>query len=120
MFRRNRVLLWLIVAALAIKIFSLQPALVEKYYSTGLYPYIASFQRILFGWIPFSIGDIFYAWAVIWLVIQLIRLIKKIRARQADKIYLKRVLKRFITVSLLVYISFNFLWGLNDNRYGID
>jgi uncharacterized protein DUF3810 len=120
MFSRNRTLLILIAAAITIKIFSLDSAAVEKYYSTGLYPYIASLQRIIFGWIPFSIGDIFYTLAGLWLIRQLILLIRKIKNKTADSIYLKKIIKRFARISLTVYIAFNFLWGLNYNRYGID
>ncbi len=94
--------------ALAIKIFSLDSSLVERYYSTGIYPYIASFQRILFGWIPFSIGDIFYAVIIIWLIKQMIRLVKIIKNKQADKKYFIRVASRLVMAMLVVYISFNF------------
>ena len=113
-------ILILAIPALAIKIFSLHPALVERYYSTGIYPYIASLQRILFGWIPFSIGDIFYALIIIWLIKQLIRFVRTIKHKQADKLYFIRVAKRLVMAILIVYTSFNFLWGLNYNRYGID
>jgi len=34
------------------------PAFIEDYYSNGIYPNIAAFLRIIFGWIPFSVGDI--------------------------------------------------------------
>jgi hypothetical protein len=113
-------ILILLVPALVIKIFSLSPSLVEQYYSTGIYPHIASFQRILFGWIPFSVGDIFYAVVVVWLITQVIRLIKVIKRKQANRQYFILAGQRIIKVVLIVYISFNFLWGLNYNRYGID
>jgi hypothetical protein len=37
-----------------------QTAWVETYYSQGAYPYISQFFRFLFGWLPFSLGDICY------------------------------------------------------------
>lgn len=115
-----RLLLFLILAALAIKIFSLYPFAVEEYYSNGIYPYISAFQRILLGWIPFSVGDIFYGGAVLWLIIQVTKIIKAIRRKEANKAYFKKTGLRFITGMLIVYVSFNFLWGLNYNRLGID
>ena len=41
------------------------PDFVETYYSNGIYPYISGFLRILFGWIPFSFGDLVYTTLVI-------------------------------------------------------
>jgi hypothetical protein len=110
----------LLLAAIAIKIFSLYPSAVEEYYSNGIYPYISSFQRILFGWIPFSIGDVFYGIVILWLINQVIRIIKTIRAKKANRTYFKKVGVRLVTAALIVYVSFNFLWGLNYNRLGID
>src|SRR5690606_33682370 len=104
-----RLLLLLLLAALAIKIFSLYPSSVETYYSNGIYPYISSFQRILFGWIPFSIGDIFYGGVVIWLVLQVVKIIKTIRRKKANVAYFKKTGLRFITGILVVYVCFNFL-----------
>ena len=34
------------------------PSFIESYYSRGIYPYISIFLRILFGWIPYSVGDL--------------------------------------------------------------
>jgi len=105
--------------AIGIKLFSLFPDAVEKYYATGIYPRIASLQRAALGWIPFSFGDLLYGLAIIWLIIQLVRLIKRALNRTADRRYLRQVALRFIGYTLGVYIVFNILWGLNYNRRGI-
>jgi cytochrome c oxidase assembly factor CtaG len=36
------------------------PQLIETYYSQGIYPLMSSLSRYLFGWIPFSVGDLGY------------------------------------------------------------
>ena len=108
------------IISVAIKIFSLSSAAVENYYSTGLYPYISAVQRILLGWIPFSIGDLFYVFAGLYLIYHLTKLIKRVVRRRADKLYLKSVGLNLLTGVLAVYVVFNFLWGLNYNRRGID
>jgi|SRR5579871_4910178 len=115
--KRNWIIL--IVVSLAIKLFSLFPGAVETVYSTGIYPLIARLLRILFGWIPFSIGDIFYAAITIWLLYQIISFFKKLFKKQLDKNYLISTLKRTLFVLLVIYVSFNILWGLNYNRKGI-
>jgi hypothetical protein len=120
MVRKYRWLLILFISTVIIKIFSLYPEAVERYYSSGIYPYISFFQRILFGWIPISIGDIFYGLTGIWLIAQIIFIIRRIKNKQAGGGYFLSVARRFITGILMVYVSFNVLWGLNYNRTGIS
>ncbi|MBA4166377.1 MAG: DUF3810 domain-containing protein, partial [Chitinophagaceae bacterium] len=120
MARKNVWIIMLSISAILIKIFSLFPPAVERYYSTGIYPYIAVVQRILFGWLPLSVGDIFYFATGVWLITQVILIVKKIRGRQAGGKYFISVARRFIAGCLLVYVSFNLLWGLNYNRTGIS
>lgn len=106
--------------ALAIRIFSSWPDAVETYYATGAYPYISGFQRILFGWIPFSIGDFLYLAAGVWLLFSLIRFIRRVFSRNTDAVYFKRIGFNLLIGVLAVYVFFNLLWGLNYNRRGID
>jgi hypothetical protein len=104
--------------AVAIKIFSLFPMAVERYYAQGIYPVISGAQRILFGWIPFSIGDLLYAVAIIILGYRLYHLVRRVMRRKANWQYWKNTLALTVFVTLFVYVSFNFLWGLNYNRPG--
>ena len=50
----------LLLLAAGIKILSWYPGAVEKYYSGGLYPFLSRVQRVVFGWVPFSVGDVLY------------------------------------------------------------
>jgi Protein of unknown function (DUF3810) len=109
----------LLVLALSIKIFSLFPAAVERYYSNGIYPVISRVLRWLFGWIPFSIGDILYTLVAIWLIRSLYKLVKAIAAKQVTNNFLLRVGVKVMTGWLWIYIIFNINWGLNYNRLGI-
>jgi Protein of unknown function (DUF3810) len=117
--RRHLDLLLVSLAAIIIKIFSLFPEAVEYYYSDGFYPLVSRFQRVLTGWIPFSIGDIFYFFAGLYLLIKTIRLTKRIVNKNIDRNYLLHVGKKVLILGLLVYATFNILWGLNYNRVGI-
>jgi hypothetical protein len=109
----------LTAAVAGIKIISFFPTFVEKYYSTGLYPVIGKILRIIFGWIPFSIGDIFYAVVGIWLLVWCIRFLKKLFRRPLEQSFLWGALKKVIWALMIFYISFNLMWGLNYNRLGI-
>jgi hypothetical protein len=115
-----RRLIILIGIAAFIKIFSLFPFAVEKYYSTGIYPAIARVLRILFGWIPFSIGDIFYIVMGVYFLYHLISVCKKLFRKQVNSAFFIHVVRVFIQWVIAIYIVFNITWGLNYNRKGID
>jgi hypothetical protein len=119
MWKKNKTLVILLALALLIKLFSMFPDAVERYYAHGLYLYTSALQRALFGWIPISIGDLFYGVAVLFLLYKLIDLVKRLSRKQANRQYWIGGLRLLVTVSLWIYISFNALWGLNYNRHGI-
>lgn len=109
----------LICLAIFIKIISNYPNVVEKYYSLGLYPYISGFFRKLFGWLPFSFGDIIYFVAgcyLLWLFVKLVRAIFQKRLGKIE--FFAKAKAAFFTI-ILIYIVFNISWGLNYNRPGI-
>ena len=109
----------LLVLALLIRLYSSGSIRVENGYSTGIYPYIASFLRHLLGWLPFSLGDILYGIFVGWI---LWKLIKGIRALFKKKVTRQSFIHgslKLLAVFLCLYVFFNFLWGINYNRKGI-
>ena len=113
---------WIIAFGLAVlvKVFSFFPNAVERYYSQGFYPVFSRLLRILLGWIPFSIGDIFYIVIFIWLVVKIVSFIRKLFTGSASKPYLIYIGKSLVWVCLIIYIVFNLAWGLNYNRQGIS
>lgn len=115
----SKKLVILFAVAVGIKIFSLFPDAVERYYTHGLYAFTSAVQRILFGWIPFSMGDLFYGGFIVFLLYKLYDLIKRLRRKQANRQYWRSGGRLFLLIVLWVYISFNILWGLNYNRHGI-
>jgi hypothetical protein len=116
--KRTTWIVW-IALALLIKVFSFFPGAVEKYYSAEIYMYIARFLRMIFGWIPFSVGDIFYAVTGIYLLYKLFSFLKKVFKKQLDKKYFFSLGKNIFSVVLIIYVVFNLIWGLNYNRNGI-
>ncbi len=111
---------WLIVIALAVivRVWAFFPVLVERYYSNGLYPVTSRVQRVVLCWIPFSIGDLLYGAAVIYLLLQLVKLIRTLWRKKAGRGFWWMVLQRCVFWLLWVYTAFNLLWGLNYNRLG--
>ncbi|HXO73887.1 MAG TPA: DUF3810 family protein, partial [Puia sp.] len=119
--RTKRKIAWicLITLAVVIKVFSRWPEAVEKYYSTGLYPVLSRIQRSLFGWIPFSIGDLLYGAILIGAIYSLVIIIRRLIKKQADLPWFMGFLRRIVFIVLLIYVLFNGLWGLNYDRKGI-
>jgi hypothetical protein len=116
---RDRNLVFLLLLAIVIKVFSLNEAWVEKYYTYGFYPVFSRTLRFLFGWIPFSLGDLVYVGAFIFLVMKAWKLIRLLAKRKVKE-YLSWILfRKYLKLVLWIYIVFNVFWGLNYNRQGI-
>lgn len=118
-FLRDKLLLSFLLVAVLIKIFSLNEAWVEHYYTYGLYPVISRFLRLLLGWLPVSVGDLLYLCAFLYLVLQTYKMLLILKKRAVAE-YLSWVLvKKLLHVVLVIYLVFNLFWGLNYNRQGI-
>ena len=109
----------LVVLSIFIKWASWYPGWVERNYSGGIYPGLARVQRILFGWIPFSIGDLFYGFLVLVILYKTFNLFRTLWRRQFNRAYFTTGLQQIIFFFLFVYVFFNLFWGLNYNRKGI-
>ena len=116
---RDYKLLFLLFLALSIKLLSFQKPWVERYYTYGVYPYISKVLRILFGWIPFSVGDLFYLGVICYILYKSIRFGILLKRRQVKKYLFLVILKKTLRFALYIYLSFNILWGLNYDRQGI-
>lgn len=109
----------LLVGACAIYLLGLKSDWVETYYSMGLYPVIANIQRILFGWIKFSMGDVLYTCFGIYLLILLVKFSYKLIIYPNKKHTALKGLLYCLNFVLVLYMVFKLLWGLNYNRQGI-
>lgn len=107
------------IIAAAIKVFSLFPAAVERYYSQGIYLVISRTQRFLLGWIPFSIGDLLYGGVAIYLIITSVRFGWQIARRRHTRRDSLLAFQSIVIFALSIYIWFNVSWGLNYNRISI-
>ena len=108
-----------IALSLPLQIFLVQwlsnyPEYIETYFSTGIYPYTSTFFRLILGWLPFSVGDIIYAFLIIYAIRYLVVKRKYIWSH-------KLVFLRNIAMVLAVaYFTFNLSWGLNYHREPIS
>ncbi|MBT8324150.1 MAG: DUF3810 domain-containing protein [Winogradskyella sp.] len=102
--------LFLLVQVLLVLLIKNFPQFIESYYSNGFYLVSSRLMRYAFGWLPFSIGDLFYTlaglYALRWLYITCSNWIKK---------PLTQLLNIGATLSI-IYLAFHLLWGLNYYR----
>ena len=109
----------LVVIAVGIHIYSDNAIRVENQYSTGIYPAFSRILRYLFGWLPFSFGDILYGAIILWLMWKLLWGIKTVFKRKLSWQNFTNWGGRTLNILLVVYILFNLFWGINYNRVGI-
>lgn len=109
--RRNLFLaLFLIVQIFLMRWITSDPSWVERYYSSGIYPVISSFFRILLGWIPFSIGDLLLFYFMFYALRFIYRLFKT-----KFKNFLNKLVG-IIAFFSVIYFCFYLFWGLNYYR----
>ncbi len=80
------------------------PQWVEKYYSTGLYPLISAFFRRLYGWVPFSVGDLIYFFLIALSIGYLIR------KRHWIRHHLWTFLRDGLVALSVLHFTFYLLW----------
>ncbi|WP_407556295.1 DUF3810 domain-containing protein [Winogradskyella sp. 4-2091] len=111
--RKNKKLILVIFFGIQLLILSqlkYYPEFVEQFYSNGIYQFLSKLSRYVFGWLPFSIGDIFYTLAGIylirWLIVNRKRIVKDTKNWLLD-----------IGATLsLAYFAFHILWAFNYYR----
>lgn len=110
--------LYSLVIILVIIIVQQFPFFIEKYYTHFFYATISNCFRIITKFFPFSLGDIFYAVAVLYILYAFFVFFK---TKKEEK-FLVRIKYFFLNVLyklLWIFIVFKICWGLNYYRLGI-
>lgn len=102
--------LFLLAQVIAVRILSLFPQFVESAYSNGIYVWLSTAERFLFGWIPFSLGDLIYG-VVISLLVHWFW-----KRRKTWKLQWKDNLLRLLGFISIFYFLFHLLWAMNYHR----
>lgn len=102
--------LLLVVQIFGLRILRGYPQFVETYYSLGIFPFLSKLSRYVFGWIPFSVGDIIYLGLISLALRWLYKNVKRLRTNPVSFF-----LDIAATMSL-AYLMFNLLWGINYYR----
>lgn len=110
----------LIILCLLVTLATWFPTFIERYYATGVYRFTSSFQRMLTGWIPFSLGDVLYLVLAVWVLWKFMATIAAIVRRRITRQKTVRRTLRLVRFLAWAYIVFNLAWGWNYHRTGID
>ena len=86
------------------------PEEVERFYSNGFYLFISKSLRMIFGNIPFSVGDIIYFLLIVF-GIQWIR-----ANRKSWNNHWKNNILKIVSCFSVIYFAFHLLWGFNYHR----
>lgn len=120
--KRGKVIAILLIIIIIVKFYVLSAERVELGYSAQFFGTLSRFMRNITGLFSFSVGDILYGLFVLWLMFQLVKMLRFL-FRSANngfkKTYLKNLLYRWLVWGASLYIVFNLLWGINYNRKGI-
>ncbi len=108
--QKTIIALSIVPQVLVIKGLSFFPELIETVYSNGIYRGISMAMRLVFGWIPFSFGDVVYTVLGLYAIRWVIRNFRRIR--RDTKFFFRDVL---VAVSI-AYFAFHLLWGFNYYR----
>lgn len=105
------ILAWsLPVQVLLVRWAAANPEWVERYYSMGLYPVVSGFFRGLYGWVPFSVGDLLYVLLIGWGILALIQNFRRFRTHFWGS------LRNLVAGLSILHFTFYLLWGLNYFR----
>jgi Protein of unknown function (DUF3810) len=108
---RNKILALLLpVQILIVSLLSHFPEFVETYYSNGIFPYISRFERIVFGWFGFSIGDLIYGIVILLAIRWILKTRKTWRKKYGQNLI------SIVACLSVVYFMFTLLWALNYRR----
>ena len=107
---KNGIAISLLPQIVLVKWLGSYPEIVETYYSQGIYPYWSAFFRSIFGWLPFSMGDLLYG------ILILIGCYYVFSKRNVLFKEWKVLLRDTVMVLAVLYFSFHISWGLNYYR----
>ncbi|MFT5761561.1 MAG: hypothetical protein ACI8WA_000678 [Polaribacter sp.] len=100
----------LVFQVVFVQLISNYPSIVERYYSNGIYRFTSTLLRFLFGWIPFSIGDLLIGVLFFIMLRFIYRLFK-----EKFKNLKSKSLQAIAFISIL-YSCFYWFWGFNYFR----
>jgi len=102
--------LFLVFQIIFIKTIAFFPEVIERFYSNGLFVFTSKTERFILGWIPFSVGDVLYAFLIVYMLISIWK------ARTTWRKQWKNNLLKVLSGFSVFYFFFHLLWATNYYR----
>jgi hypothetical protein len=102
------------IQILGISLLKNHPEFVEQFYSNGLYVGLSKLSRYVFGWVPFSVGDLLYTLTGIYIIRWLL-----VNRKRIFKNTVNWLLDIGATLSI-AYFTFHILWAFNYYRQPLN
>ncbi|TDQ08548.1 DUF3810 domain-containing protein [Pedobacter metabolipauper] len=116
---RSKWSVFLFVLSLLVYGIGLSSSLTERIYSGAFYTLSSVVQRFISALVPFALGDFLYLLLILFIIRSLFLFYKKIARKtlkRADRI---NIPLQVINFTLILYLLFKILWGLNYSRPSI-
>jgi hypothetical protein len=113
--RRAAIELLTVGLALAAAVAPAAPDVIERWFSTGIYPRVQQLVTPLSNRVPFALFDLLIAIAAAGLVIVLVRAVRA-GWRTGRAALVLHGLRRLVVGAAFVYLAFLILWGFNYRR----
>lgn len=115
---RNRTLYLVICGNILLQVllqFAIRyPLWIEEYYSRGYYRYWQWVPKAFFSWVPFSVGDVFYLLAFLFMLSLVWRAVAALLQRKWTFAWHRSLL--VVSSAMIFYHLFYLGWGLNYYR----
>ncbi|WP_432714914.1 DUF3810 domain-containing protein [Pedobacter sp.] len=114
--KSGKQLLLTVGVAAVVFLWGLFSGLTETLYSNTLYPIISISLRTISSLMPFSLGDVLYVLLVLFIFWKIYVYGRRLLSRNSDKTLRLLIPMKVLNFSLILYIAFKILWGLNYSR----
>jgi hypothetical protein len=105
----------LVVLAVAAAVVPVSPRLVDRYFSSGLYPAIQPLLTGISNRVPFALFDVLLAGVGMWWAVRGAADLAAVRRRGA-RAALGSIVSRTLVTAAAAYLAFLVLWGFNYRR----
>ena len=111
--------IFVIVLAVVAGLAPIDSRLVERWYSTGIYPVVQGVLTPISNLFPFAVLDVLLLGGLMIAGVVLVRSVQRKRRKKTWKPILL-TLTRLVSSAAMVYLAFLLLWGLNYRRISMS
>lgn len=105
---KYKLVTFLFLQIITIRIIAFFPEFVEKYYSNGFYFFSSEYSRKMFGNVPFAVGDVMYGVVIVLFLVLIFKAKRPFTWKQ--------IIINMLSGVSVFYFLFHLFWGMNYYR----